>query len=104
MNTPYEQSLIDTYGDGIPSKFQPGSTRQETRVTPPENRAEESSNDPAPYLDDDVTVGELVRWLNAEVVKAGRAKNTDRIQFLIKNADGVESTLKSYRLSNLLHQ
>jgi len=52
---------------------------------------------PVCYLADDVTVGELVRWINSEVVKAGRCLDMDMLRAMVRLGEGVESALDIYR-------
>lgn len=41
-----------------------------------------------------------MRWINSEVMKAGRNKDDDMLRAMIRTADDVESALRVYRVCN----
>ena len=55
------------------------------------------------YLADDVTVGQLIRWVNDEVTKAGKNEDMDMIRAMIRVSNGVETALESYRFAQKVH-
>ena len=55
-------------------------------------------DDSAAYLADDVTVGELMRWINAEAVKAGRTNDRNYLDALCRVGERVQSALSMYRI------
>ena len=52
------------------------------------------------YLTDDVTVGEIMRWLNAEVVNAARQPDLPRVEEIATRAGQLENVLMAYRSAN----
>lgn len=54
------------------------------------------------YLDDSVTVGELIRWMNAQVRKAAKAADFDMARATALSTDNVESAWRVYRSANPL--
>ena len=55
------------------------------------------------YLADDVTVGQLIRWVNDEVMKAGKNEDMDMIRAMIRVSNGVETALESYRFAQNIY-
>ena len=56
----------------------------------------------AAYLADDVTVGQIVRWIDREHLQAAKETppNGDYMRAMQRLAAGVESALWSYRIAN----
>lgn len=56
-------------------------------------------NDNAAFMSDDVTVGQLVRWVNGEIVRLARANPMDmpRMKSLADKTFSVEELLALYR-------
>lgn len=52
----------------------------------------------AAYFADDVTVGDLIRWINAEAVRAGQTNDRDYLDALCRVEGHVESALSMYRI------
>lgn len=81
-----------------PNAGTPAPASQEPTAEPCDLRSLGASHGSAAYLCDDVTVGELMRWINAEAVKAGRANDRDYLNALCRVGERVESALSMYRL------
>lgn len=62
----------------------------------------DSPSGSAAHLADDVTVGQVVRWINREHVQAAKETppNGDYMRAMQRLGDGVESALWSYRIAN----
>lgn len=48
------------------------------------------------YLDDTVTVGQLLRWINAEAVNAGKKGDRDNLAALARIGEQVEAAHSLY--------
>jgi hypothetical protein len=51
-----------------------------------------------PFLSDDVTVGQLVRFINNQHMKAARANDRDAMVICHRRIESLESTLNEYRI------
>lgn len=54
---------------------------------------------PPHYLADDVTVGELIRWLNSKLVRAFQANDRVIGLHMMELGDGAERAMEEYRNS-----
>ena len=67
------------------------------------NETQQSSAIPgAAHLADDVTVGQVVRWIDREQIKAANENppNRDYMRAMQAIGEGVEGALRSYRMAN----